>query len=98
MNQSTTILYRQLLKNIRSQFTKVNGNKAWENLLSSEFRAPSNASNLAKMNANLVLDFIINRSKHAQISKKYSNILSSEEQLKRTANLVGFQMPKTPAP
>ncbi|OMJ25216.1 putative ran guanine nucleotide release factor [Smittium culicis] len=79
-------------------FTKVNGNKAWENLLSSEFRAASQDTTLAKKDAVLVLDFIKNRAKHTQISKKYSNVLSSDEQLKRTANLVGFQMPKTPAP
>ncbi|PVU97843.1 hypothetical protein BB561_000286 [Smittium simulii] len=80
---------------IRSEYTKVNGNKYWERLLKtcySEKDAISATQNKQLLPGNF-LSYIENKVKYEFLVKKYSHKLSQKEQLSRTAKLVGLQLP-----
>ncbi|PVU93767.1 hypothetical protein BB559_003173 [Furculomyces boomerangus] len=98
MNSQLQSVYRQLQKQVISKYTSVNGNKLWENTLTELFRdaeGDQQKINLCKKNATDTLTFIENRSKYSELIKKYSRKLERGEQIKRTANYVGLELPKS---
>lgn len=85
-----------------TQYTKINENKLWVNEIKRVFRQNQHVTNkehtaLLQMNALDMITYLDGVKMHKTYSDAYFSVskLSGAEKLKRTAGVVGFELPKT---